>query len=127
MLDEFDHRALGQRLRLFHLQEESAGSVCWHPRGWVAYRLLEDRLRRHLERDGYQEVRSPQVWSESLWRRSGHWQHFRDGMLSVAAGDPEAAVAGGHFPCGGSEPEAPPPAALAWALKPVSCPGHIEL
>jgi threonyl-tRNA synthetase len=63
MLHDDDHRALGHRLGLFHLQEEAAGSVFWHPRGLMLLRALEDQLRRIVLREGYREVRSPQVLS----------------------------------------------------------------
>lgn len=101
MLHDDDHRALGHRLGLFHLQEEAAGSVFWHPRGLMLLRALEDELRRIVLRQGYREVRSPQVFSQPVWERSGHWSVFRQGML-VVEGE-------------------------ARALKPVSCPGHMEL
>jgi len=101
MLHDDDHRALGHRLGLFHLQEEAAGSVFWHPRGLQLLRALEDQLRRIILRQGYREVRSPQVLAQPVWERSGHWSVFRQGML-VVEGE-------------------------ARALKPVSCPGHMEL
>jgi threonyl-tRNA synthetase len=101
MLHDDDHRALGHRLGLFHLQEEAAGSVFWHPRGLRLLRALEDHLRRIVLRQGYREVRSPQVLAQPVWERSGHWSVFRHGML-VVEGE-------------------------ARALKPVSCPGHMEL
>ena len=101
MLHDDDHRALGHRLGLFHLQEEAAGSVFWHPRGLQLLRALEDHLRRIVRDQGYREVRSPQVLAQPVWERSGHWSVFRHGML-VVEGE-------------------------ARALKPVSCPGHMEL
>ena len=101
MLAEYDHRSLGQRLDLFHLQEEAPGMVFWHPRGLRLFQLLEDHVRRHVQRQGYREVRTPQVLGQALWERSGHWQSFRADMLQVE---------GAHA-----------------ALKPVSCPAHIEL
>ncbi|HLL56042.1 MAG TPA: threonine--tRNA ligase [Myxococcaceae bacterium] len=104
MLDEHDHRSIGQRLDLFHLQEEAPGMVFWHPRGLVLYRLLEERVRQHIQREGYREVRSPQILSQSIWERSGHWDNFRGDMLLVDDGE-----------------------RAAFALKPVSCPGHIQL
>lgn len=105
MLAENDHRSLGPRLQLFHLQEEAPGSVFWHPRGWVLYRLLEARLREELRAGGYQEVRSPQVLHRALWERSGHWQNFRPDMLLLDGGDGDPVL----------------------ALKPVSCPGHLQI
>jgi threonyl-tRNA synthetase len=101
MLHEDDHRALGHRLGLFHLQEEAAGSVFWHPRGLQLLRALEGEVRRIIHHQGYHEVRSPQVLAQPLWERSGHWSVFRQGLLVLED--------------------------RARALKPVSCPGHVEM
>jgi threonyl-tRNA synthetase len=103
MLDEHDHRSLGQRLDLFHLQEEAPGMVFWHPRGWQLYRLLEERVRQQMQREGYSEVRSPQILAQPLWERSGHWDNFRENMFLLEDGERNLAV------------------------KPVNCPGHIQL
>ena len=103
MLDENDHRALGQRLDLFHFQEEAPGMVFWHPRGLVLFRLLQEQVRRQLHRDNYQEVRTPQLLNQSIWQRSGHWQNFRADMFVFAE------------------------EGRALALKPVNCPGHIQI
>lgn len=103
MLDLNDHRAIGQKQALFHFQEEAPGMVFWHPRGFALYRLLEDRARRFIARDGYKEVRSPQILSQSIWESSGHWSNFRENMFVF--GEPSKPV----------------------ALKPVSCPGHIQI
>ena len=99
-----DHRQLGQRLDLWHFQDEAPGMVFWHPHGFILYRLLEQAVREVTAAQGYQEVRAPQIMRRPVWEHSGHWQHFHGGMFRVAAsGDLEAAV------------------------KPVSCPGHIYL
>ena len=56
-----DHRRIGKEMDLFHLQEEAAGSVFWHPKGWKLYRTAEAYLRRRLDAAGYQEVKTPQL------------------------------------------------------------------
>lgn len=104
MLDEHDHRSLGQRLDLFHLQEEAPGMVFWHPRGYLLYRLIESRVRLQMQRDGFREVRTPQVLAQPLWERSGHWENFRENMFLLV-----------------------PDGERHQALKPVNCPGHIQL
>ncbi len=68
-----DHRKLGQEMGLFHVQEEAAGSIFWHPKGWVLYQLLENYLRNRLNFHGYDEVKTPQLVSNELWKKSGHW------------------------------------------------------
>ncbi|MBK9036300.1 MAG: threonine--tRNA ligase [Myxococcales bacterium] len=102
-LDPGDHRALAARLDLLHLQDDAPGMVFWHPRGWTLFRLLEDAARRHVVAGGYREVRTPQLLRRGIWETSGHWDHFRADMFAVGDG------------------------ATAAALKPVSCPGHVQL
>src|SRR5262245_4860690 len=98
-----DHRALITRLDLCHFQDEAPAMVFWHPRGWTLYRLLEDAARAQVVAAGYREVRTPQLLRRAVWERSGHWGKFHDAMFAVGEGADEA------------------------ALKPVSCPGHIQL
>jgi threonyl-tRNA synthetase len=98
-----DHRALITRLDLCHFQDEAPAMVFWHPRGWTLYRLLEDAARAQVVAAGYREVRTPQLLRRAVWERSGHWGKFHDAMFAVGDGADEA------------------------ALKPVSCPGHVQL
>jgi threonyl-tRNA synthetase len=102
-MDDIDHRSLGNRLDLFHQQEDGPGMVFWHPRGWALYRVVEDHVRRRMARAGYREVRTPQLLARGLWNRSGHWQKFGAQMFAVAD---EGRI---------------------MALKPMSCPGHIQI
>src|SRR5215475_3831855 len=71
-----DHRRLGPEMGLFHQQEEAAGMVFWHPKGWTLWRTLEAYLRRRLEAAGYVEVKTPLLFDRSLWEASGHWEKF---------------------------------------------------
>jgi len=103
LLPPDDHRALISRLDLCHFQDEAPGMVFWHPRGWTIYRLLEDAVRSQVAAAGYREVRTPQLLRRGVWERSGHWDRFHDGMFALGEGADEA------------------------ALKPVSCPGHVQL
>ena len=100
-----DHRRLGRELGLFHLQEEAAGSVFWHPKGWTLYRTIENYIRGRLERAGYVEVHTPQLVDRSLWEASGHWEKFRQHMFTVADEDRERVL----------------------AVKPMSCPCHVMI
>ncbi len=102
-MDPVDHRVLGSRMELFHQQEEAAGMVFWHPRGFTLYRLIEDYIRRSMRRAGFQEVRTPQILARGLWERSGHWEKFQAAMYSLG------------------EPGQP------LAIKPMSCPCHIQI
>jgi threonyl-tRNA synthetase len=107
MLKEDDHRAIAAKMGLLHFQEEAPGMVFWHPRGLAIYRALDEAQRAQLRIEGYEEVRTPQVLRRPIWERSGHWQHFRDAMIRFGGeGDDEA---------------------IESALKPVSCPGHVQI
>ncbi|MGH7033525.1 MAG: threonine--tRNA ligase, partial [Stellaceae bacterium] len=100
-----DHRRLGRELDLFHQQEEAAGSVFWHPKGWTLYRTIENYIRGRLQAAGYVEVRTPQLIDRSLWEASGHWEKFREHMFTVEDKD------GGRV----------------LAVKPMNCPGHVQI
>ena len=99
-----DHRRIGRQMDLFHIQEEGKGMVFWHPKGWTLWRALEAYMRRQLERDGYQEVKTPQLLDYSLWQRSGHAEKFGHNM----------------FKCETEEGE-------LLAVKPMNCPGHVQI
>ena len=60
-MDDIDHRQLGNKLDLFHQQDEGPGMVFWHPRGWELYRVVEDYIRRRMRGAGFREVRTPQL------------------------------------------------------------------
>src|ERR1700761_6393381 len=82
-----DHRRIGKDMGLFHFQDEAAGSVFWHPKGWKLYRNAEAYMRRRLDRDGYKEVKTPQLLDRSFWERSGHWSHYRENMFIARIAD----------------------------------------
>jgi threonyl-tRNA synthetase len=85
----YDHRRVGVELDLFHIQEEAAGSVFWHPHGFTLFRTIETYIRDRLRGEGYVEVRTPQLVSKTLWEQSGHWDKFRKNMfLAVDAEAP---------------------------------------
>ena len=102
-MEHHDHRVLGQKLELFHLQPEGPGQVFWHPRGFAVYRAIEDYIRRRMRQGGFREVRTPQLLDRALWEKSGHWEKFGKEMFWL-------------------EDEA-----RAFALKPMSCPGHVQI
>lgn len=102
-MDNHDHRSIANRMDLFHQQEEGPGMAFWHPRGFALYRIVEDYMRRRMRRLGFREVRTPQLLARSLWEKSGHWEKFGDNMFTVEDGERSA------------------------ALKPMSCPGHVQI
>ena len=110
-----DHRKLGREMELFHLQEEAAGMVFWHEKGWTLYRILESYMRRRLQLANYGEVRTPQLVDRKLWEASGHWEKFRANMYLAADEEGARAYA------------AAPEEARVFALKPMNCPCHVEI
>ncbi|MFQ5347464.1 MAG: threonine--tRNA ligase [Rhodothalassiaceae bacterium] len=100
-----DHRRLGREMELFHFQEEAAGQVFWHPRGWVVYRIVQDYMRRRQREGGYQEIRTPQLMDRRFWEQSGHWDKYRENMF-IAEVEQENRVL---------------------ALKPMNCPCHVQV
>ena len=100
-----DHRRIGKDMGLFHFQEEAAGSVFWHPKGWKLYRTAEDYMRRRLDAAGYQEVKTPQLVDRVLWERSGHWENYRHHMFIATIEDEDKTL----------------------AVKPMNCPCHVQI
>jgi threonyl-tRNA synthetase len=78
-----DHRKLGVQLDLFSFHDVSPGSAFWHPKGQRIWRTLETAMRELQDRRGYEEVSTPILVSERLWRQSGHWDHYAENMFIV--------------------------------------------
>ena len=94
-----DHRKVGKKLDLFHMQEEAPGMVFWHPKGWSVYQAIEQYMRDKQRRHDYQEIRTPQVVDISLWEKSGHADKFSDGMFTLTADERDFAVKPMNCPC----------------------------
>jgi threonyl-tRNA synthetase len=76
-----DHRRLGRELDLFSFHAEAPASPFFHPRGATVYNALIELMREKYRRYGYEEVITPQIFGAELWRRSGHWDNYRDDMF----------------------------------------------
>jgi threonyl-tRNA synthetase len=76
-----DHRKLGKELKLFSIEEAAgAGLVIYHPKGALVRHPLEQyEIQEHLKR-GYQVVKGPQILKLDLWKKSGHWDNYRENM-----------------------------------------------
>ena len=98
-----DHRKLGKKHSLFHIQEESPGMIFWHPNGWIIYQVLEKYIREILKKNNYLEIKTPQAVDKSLWEKSGHWEKFREDMFTTASEN------------------------RTYAIKPMNCPCHIQV
>ncbi|WP_116368732.1 threonine--tRNA ligase [Parahaliea mediterranea] len=94
-----DHRKIGKKLDLFHIQEEAPGMVFWHPAGWSIYQTIEQYMRKAQQRHGYQEIKTPQLVDLSLWQRSGHADKFGDDMFLLGSEEREFAVKPMNCPC----------------------------
>jgi threonyl-tRNA synthetase len=109
-----DNRRIGKEMDLFHQQEEAAGMVFWHPKGWQLWRTLEAFIRRRLDADGYVEVKTPQLVDRRLWEASGHWEKFRENMYISENEE-------------GLRDYVADPAERIFALKPMNCPCHVQI
>ncbi len=94
-----DHRKIGKKLDLFHLQEEAPGMVFWHEKGWQIYKTLRDFMAREQEKRDYKEINTPQVVDMSLWEASGHADKFGDDMYTVDSEDRKFAIKPMNCPC----------------------------
>ena len=94
-----DHRKIGKKLDLFHMQEEAPGMVFWHPRGWSIYQSIQQYMRAKLEDHGYDEINTPQIVDFSLWEKSGHADKFGDDMFNVQSEDRQFAIKPMNCPC----------------------------
>ncbi len=77
-----DHRVLGKALDLFQFHAVSPGAPFWTERGTTIYNLLVDYLRE-LQRDAFQEVKTPLLYHKALWEQSGHWGKYQENMFLV--------------------------------------------
>ena len=82
-----DHRRLGRELDLFSFHPEAPASPFFHPRGAVVYHALIDLMREKYRSYGYDEVITPQIFDVELWKRSGHYDNYRDDMFFADAFD----------------------------------------
>lgn len=87
-----DHRKLGKELDLFSVQEEGPGFPFFHPKGMVLKNQLIDFWRKEHVKRGYEEISTPMILSSQLWKTSGHWDHYRENMYTVAIDDQEFAI-----------------------------------
>ena len=104
-----DHRKLGKEMDLFHFQDEAPGMVFWHQNGWSIYRKLRNFIRERLKENNYIEVNTPQVIDRKLWEASGHWDKYRENMFITEIDEEHA-----------NEKRVN-------ALKPMNCPGHVQI
>ncbi len=98
-----DHRKLGQELDLFSFHTSAPASPFFHHKGAVIYLELISYIRSLYKKYDYQEVITPQIFDVDLWKKSGHWEHYRDNLFLIPHGDTPDEWMG---------------------VKPMNCPGH---
>jgi threonyl-tRNA synthetase len=99
--EKYDHRKLGAQLELFTFLEEGVGFPFYLPHGKLIINLLIEFLRKKQTAVGYQEIQTPVMLSDELWRRSGHYAHYKENMYFSIIDE------------------------KSYALKPMNCPGAI--
>jgi len=96
-----DHRKIGKDLDLFSFHDEAPGFPFFHPKGMVLRNTIIDYWRQEHIKAGYEEIQTPVILSNHLWKTSGHWDHYKDNMYFVKIDDND------------------------FAVKPMNCPGAI--
>lgn len=99
-----DHRKLGKEMNLFHFREESPGAVFWHEKGWNLFQRLIEYMRLKQRNAGYKEINTPEILDKALWEKSGHWEKFGENMFTSETPDEKI-----------------------FAIKPMNCPGGIQV
>ncbi len=82
-----DHRKIGKEMDLFSFHEQGPGFVFWHDKGWFVFQKMLEYWRKIHRREGYEEVNTPIMLSESVWKQSGHLKSFADKMYSAKSPD----------------------------------------
>ena len=100
-VQQYDHRRLGKQLDYFSFHEEGVGFPFFHPKGKSVLNTLMRYMRKLHTEYNYQEVSTPTLLSDELWRRSGHYAHYKDNMYFTQVDD------------------------TSYAIKPMNCPGSI--
>jgi len=78
-----DHRKLGRELDLFFFDEVAPGQPFWLPKGLRIIHELEALLQRELDARGYLEISTPSLVKSDLWKQSGHWDFYEQGMFKL--------------------------------------------
>ena len=96
-----DHRKIGKEMDLFALYEEAPGFPFFMPKGMIIRNELESFWKSEHRKRGYEEIKTPLIMSEQLWRTSGHWDHYKDNMYFTKIDGED------------------------YAIKPMNCPGSL--
>jgi len=97
----YDHRRLGKQMDLFSFHDEGVGFPFYHPKGKTIFNRLISYMRHQLDAQNYQEIATPVMLSDDLWKQSGHYAHYKDNMYFCFIDDKN------------------------YAIRPMNCPGAI--
>lgn len=96
-----DHRKIGKEMDLFALYDEAPGFPFFLPKGMIIRNELENFWKMEHRKRGYEEIKTPLIMNEQLWRTSGHWDHYKDNMYFTKIDNED------------------------YAIKPMNCPGSL--
>ncbi len=96
-----DHRKIGKDLDLFSFHDEAPGFPFFHPKGMIMINVILGYWREEHKKEGYQEINTPVILSNELWKTSGHWDNYRENMYFIKIDEDD------------------------YAVKPMNCPGTI--
>ncbi|MGJ5711024.1 threonine--tRNA ligase [Staphylococcus equorum] len=99
--ENINHRKIGKELNLFTFSDYAPGMPFYKSNGQIIRLELQNLLRKLQFEDDYEEVYTPFIMNESLWKDSGHWDHYKDNMYFTEVDD------------------------IKYSLKPMNCPGHM--
>ncbi|WP_343154864.1 threonine--tRNA ligase [Buchnera aphidicola (Pseudoregma panicola)] len=102
-LNKYDHRKLGAKLNLYHIDKRSPGMIFWHENGFIIFELLKKFLRKYLSKYGYKEVITPIIMNKGTWKRSGHFKSYKEHIFNTISENKD------------------------YCIKPMNCPGHIKI
>ncbi|PKL49181.1 MAG: threonine--tRNA ligase [Planctomycetes bacterium HGW-Planctomycetes-1] len=94
-----DHRVIGKQLDLFSFHDEGPGFAFFHPKGMVIWNQITDFWRSVHKKYDYQEIKTPIILNQELWKLSGHWENYKENMYFTTVDEVE------------------------YAIKPMNCPG----
>ncbi len=100
-----DHRKLGKELDLFSTSEDiGSGLILWHPKGARVRSIIEEFWKKEHYKNDYSIINTPHVAKVDLWKKSGHWDFYKENLFSPMDVDGQDYI-----------------------VKPMNCPFHIEV
>lgn len=114
-----DHRILGEQLDLFHFSDDAPAMPFFHHKGMIIFNLLAEHMRKQLARRNYQEVRTPLIFADRMWRQSGHYDNYLENMFFTKFKERDEAnpeLIHDNIETG-----------RQMAVKPMNCPGHTQV